>query len=92
MGWGPNKEKLVNQFPQAQRVGAGLRNLFIQIRVLSRSRIVSVVVDDPAFRMPLIGFSEHRYFILQSRRFSINFYIPISNLTLYKLINSDSKI
>ncbi|WP_262856799.1 hypothetical protein [Staphylococcus marylandisciuri] len=66
MGWGPNKEKLVNQFQQALRVGVGPqqretgksvststaswggaptkrerdRNLFIQIRFLSRSRIV----------------------------------------------------
>ncbi|WP_262856856.1 hypothetical protein [Staphylococcus marylandisciuri] len=36
-GWGPNKEKLVNQFLQAMQVGVGLRNLSIQIRFLSRS-------------------------------------------------------
>ncbi|WP_262856818.1 hypothetical protein [Staphylococcus marylandisciuri] len=45
--------------------GAGLRNLFIQIRFLSRSRVVSVSVDHPTFRTLSIGCPEHRNFMCQ---------------------------
>ncbi|WP_262855460.1 hypothetical protein [Staphylococcus marylandisciuri] len=59
----PHKEKLVNQFQQAQQVGAGLRNPFIQIRFLSRSRIAIFSIDDLAFGRPLICFLQDRNFI-----------------------------
>ncbi|WP_262853838.1 hypothetical protein [Staphylococcus marylandisciuri] len=39
------------------------RNLFIQIRFLSRSRIVRVSVDNPASGTPLVGSSDYGNFM-----------------------------
>ncbi|WP_262856428.1 hypothetical protein [Staphylococcus marylandisciuri] len=66
---GPQHRETGNSVSTSTASWGGRRNLFIQIRFLSRSRIVSVSVDNPAFGTPLIGFPEHKSFMSQTHAF-----------------------